>query len=127
MLDLIIRGGQVVTPQAVGEMDVGIQGEKIVAVGWPGTLAAEAGRIIEARGKIVIPGGIEPHAHIGIPVPDQWTGNPDVITQPPEAASRAAVFGGVTTIIDFAGDLDLEGSGSTQRSSIMSVLEQRRE
>jgi len=57
MLDLVIRGGQVVTPQAVGEMDVGIQSEKIVAVGWPGTLAAEAGRVIEARGKIVIPGG----------------------------------------------------------------------
>jgi len=32
MVDLIIKGGQVVTPQAVGEMDIGIQGEKIVAV-----------------------------------------------------------------------------------------------
>jgi dihydropyrimidinase len=70
MLDLIIRGGMVVTPQAVGEMDVGVQGEKIVAVGWPGTLASGAGREINARGKIVIPGGIEPHAHIGIPVPE---------------------------------------------------------
>ena len=44
MLDLIIRGGLVVTPQAVGEMDVGVQGEKIVAVGWPGEkLVAGAG------------------------------------------------------------------------------------
>jgi dihydropyrimidinase len=127
MLDLIIKGGQVVTPQAVGEMDVGVQGEKIVAVGWPGTLAADAARVIDARGKLVIPGGIEPHAHIGIPVPELWAGNPDVMTQPPEAASRAAAFGGVTTIIDFAGDLSLEGSGSDQRSSIMHVLEQRRE
>ena len=65
MLDLVIKGGQVVTPQAVGEMDVGIQGEKIVAVGWSGTLAADAGRVIDATGKIVMPGGIEPHAHIG--------------------------------------------------------------
>ena len=48
MLDLVIKGGQVVTPQAVGEMDVGIQGEKIVAIGWSGTLAAEAGRVIDA-------------------------------------------------------------------------------
>jgi len=127
MLDLIIKGGQVVTPQAVGEMDVGIQGEKIVAVGWPGTLAADAVRVIDVRGKIVIPGGIEPHAHIGIPVPKLWTGNPDVMSQPPEAASRAAAFGGVTTIVDFAGDLSLEGSGSDQRSLIMHVLEQRRE
>jgi len=127
MLDLIIKGGQVVTPQAVGEMDVGIQGEKIVAVGWPGTLDADAARVIDARGKVVIPGGIEPHAHIGIPVPAQWGGNPDVMTQPPEAASRAAAFGGVTTIIDFAGNLDLEGTGSGKRGSIMQILEQRRD
>src|SRR5262249_16874411 len=127
MLDLIVKGGQVVTPQAVGAMDVGIQGETIVAVGWPGTLAADAAKIVDARGKIVIPGGIEPHAHIGLPLPAIWPGNPQVMPQPPEAASRAAAFGGVTTIIDFAGDLDLERSGSTQRSSILSVLEQRRE
>jgi dihydropyrimidinase len=126
MLDLIIKGGQVVTPQAVGEMDVGIQGEKIVAVGWPGTLSAEAGRVIDARGKIVIPGGIEPHAHIGIPVPALWTGQADVVTQPPESASRAAAFGGVTTIIDFAGDLSLEAPSETKRRSIMEVLEERR-
>lgn len=126
MLDLVIRGGQVVTPQAVGEMDVGIQGEKIVAVGYPGTLATGAGREIDARGKLVIPGGIEPHAHIGIPVPEQWAGIPEVMTQPPEAASRAAAFGGVTTIVDFAGDLSLNPDGSILTSSIMHDVEQRR-
>jgi dihydropyrimidinase len=126
MLDLIIRGGLVVTPQAVGEMDVGVQGEKIVAVGWPGTLASDAGREINARGKIVIPGGIEPHAHIGIPVPEHWAGIPEVMTQPPEAASRAAAFGGVTTIIDFAGDLSLNPEGSILTTSIMHDVEQRR-
>ena len=76
MLDLIIRGGQVVTPQGVAELDVAVQGERIVALGWPGTLAADAGRVIDARGKIVVPGGIEPHAHISIPVPEQWAGRP---------------------------------------------------
>jgi dihydropyrimidinase len=126
MLDLIIRGGQVVTPQAVGEMDVGIQGEKIVAVGYPGTLSAGAGREIDARGKIVIPGGIEPHAHIGIPVPEQWAGIPEVMTQPPEAASRAAAFGGVTTIIDFAGDLSFNPDGSILSTTILHDIEQRR-
>lgn len=127
MFDLLIKGGQVVTPQTVAEMDVGIQGEKIATVGWPGTLAADAGRIIDARGKIVMPGGIEPHAHIGIPVPQQWTGLPDVMTQPPEAASRAAAFGGVTTIVDFAGDLSLRALDGGERSSIMQVLERRRD
>lgn len=126
MLDLIIQGGQVVTPHAVGEMDVGIQGEKIVAIGQTGTLSAQAGRTIDARGKIVIPGGIEPHAHIGIPVPEQWSGIPEVMTQPPEAASRAAAFGGVTTIIDFAGDLSFNPDGSILTTSILHDIEQRR-
>ena len=127
MLDLVIKGGQVVTPQAVGEMDIGIQGEKIAAVGWSGSLAADAGREIDATGKIVIPGGIEPHAHIGIPVPSEWSGQPDIMTQPPQDASRAAAFGGVTTIVDFAGDLSFEEKGDAPAKSIMSVLEERRD
>ena len=127
MLDLVIKGGQVVTPQAVGEMDIGIQGEKIAAVGWAGSLAADAGREIDATGKIVIPGGIEPHAHIGIPVPSEWSGQPDIMTQPPQDASRAAAFGGVTTIVDFAGDLSFEDKGDAPAKSIMSVVEERRD
>ena len=102
MLDLMLRGGQVVTPRRAAEMDVAIQGEKIVAVSEPGTLGAEAARIIDASGKLVVPGGIEPHAHIATPVPQLWTGRPGVETQSPEAASRAAAFGGTTTLIDFA-------------------------
>ena len=38
-----------------------MQGEKIAALGWPGTLSG-GGRTIDARGKIVVPGSIEPHA-----------------------------------------------------------------
>ncbi len=126
MLDCVIKGGQVVTPQAVGEMDVGIQGEKIVAVGWSGTLSEQADRVIDASGKIVIPGGIEPHAHIGIPVPSEWSGQPDIMTQPPQDASRAAAFGGVTTIVDFAGDLSFAEVEDATPKSIMSVVEERR-
>ena len=126
MLDCVIKGGQVVTPQAVGEMDVGIQGEKIVAVGWSGTLSEQAAHVIDASGKIVIPGGIEPHAHIGIPVPSEWSGQPDIMTQPPQDASRAAAFGGVTTIVDFAGDLSFAEVEDATPKSIMSVVEERR-
>ncbi len=126
MLDCVVKGGQVVTPQAVGEMDVGIRGEKIVAVGWSGTLSEQATRVIDASGKIVIPGGIEPHAHIGIPVPSEWSGQPDIMTQPPQDASRAAAFGGVTTIVDFAGDLSFAVVEGAQPKSIMSVVEERR-
>ena len=106
MLDVVIRGGLVVTPEEVGERDIGVQEGKIVAITSPGRLPTEAARVIEAQGHMVLPGGIEPHAHIAIPVPEHWAGRPEVMTQPPEAASRAAACGGVTTIIDFAGNLN---------------------
>jgi dihydropyrimidinase len=126
MLELLIRGGLVVTPEEVGERDIGVQDGRIVAVTWPGTLPADAGRVIDARGKIVLPGGIEPHAHIAIPVPERWAGRPEVMTQPPEAASRAAAFGGVTTVIDFAGNLNPIPGANPPPESIMQVVEGRR-
>src|SRR5688572_27107522 len=63
MLDMLIQGGRVVTPAGVGNWDVGIMGEQIVAVAFPGILPGEAKHVINARGKIVVPGGIETHAH----------------------------------------------------------------
>lgn len=98
MLDIIIKGGRVVTPWGVGGYDIGIQGEKIVAVAAASAIGAEAGRVIDATGKIVIPGGIEPHAHVASKVFVQ----PGAETAPPDKVSRAAVFGGTTTICDFA-------------------------
>ncbi len=89
MLDLIIRGGQVVTSWGVGDWDVGIQGEKIVSLAAANSITEEAGRIIDATGKIVAPGGIEPHAHIAAPI----MGQGNQTTAPPEQVSRAALFG----------------------------------
>jgi dihydroorotase-like cyclic amidohydrolase len=63
MLDMLIQGGRVVTPAGAGDWDVGVIGEKIVSVAFPGVLPAEAKQVIDARGKIVVPGGIETHAH----------------------------------------------------------------
>ena len=57
MLDLIVRGGRVVTPGGVGVWDVAVQGEQIVAVTEPGVLTRDVGRIIDATGHVVIPGG----------------------------------------------------------------------
>ena len=98
MIDLVIKGGKVVTPWGVGDWDVAVEGEKIVAVAAPGTLAGDLGRVIDATGRIVVPGGIEPHAHVAFPVPG-WPGEESA---PPEPASRAALFGGTTTLTDFA-------------------------
>ena len=83
MLDLIIKGGTVVTPGGVGRKDVGIQGEQIVAVAAPGVLdEIGAGEVIDATNMIVLPGGIEPHAHINVPVPDYWAGGDDAVFNP---------------------------------------------
>ena len=101
MFDLIIRGDRVVTPAGADACDVAIQGEKIVAVAALGTFNnSAAGRVMDARGKIVIPGGIDPHVHL------KWyTPHPDgtiTFTDPPSVVSRAALHGGTTTMIDFA-------------------------
>src|SRR3984957_16794908 len=101
MLDTIIRGGDVVTPQGVILGDVAIAGETIAAVTAPGVLPAQsAARVIDASGRIVMPGGIDPHVHLH----HAWT-KPDgtpLITAGPEQVGRAALFGGTTTFIDFA-------------------------
>src|SRR5688500_3675950 len=108
MLDLVVRGGTAVTPAGVGPYDLGIAGERIVAVTLPGQLP-EAVRVIDANGKIVIPGGVEPHAHVGAPISTA----PQYESSGPEDVSRAALFGGTTTVLDFAYQvpgLDLEQS-----------------
>ena len=129
MLDLIIKGGTVVAPEGASLMDVGIQGEQIAAVASPGALDdLGAAETIDATGMIVLPGGIEPHAHINVPVPDYWAGgDTGIFTQPPEAASRAAAFGGVTTYVDFAGALPLTPGAVPPSDPIMGQIETRRD
>src|SRR5262245_65638529 len=89
MLDYVIKGGQVVTPGGVGQWDIGIRGEKIVAIAEPGSLTDTVGRVIDASDKIVIPGGIEPHAHGAAPI----MGGPALETAPPQQVGRAGAAG----------------------------------
>ena len=101
MFDLVIRSDRVVTPAGVAACDIAVQGEKIAAVASAGSFAADSTRrLIDASGKIVMPGGIDPHVHL------KWyTPHPDgsvTYTDPPSVVSRAALFGGTTTMIDFA-------------------------
>jgi dihydropyrimidinase len=105
MFDVIIRGGTVVASQGAGSYDVAISGETIAAVTAPGAIASDqAGRVIDASGKIVMPGGIDPHVHCKwhLPMPDGTAG----FTQGPDVVSRAALFGGTTTMIDFAARME---------------------
>jgi dihydropyrimidinase len=100
MVDIVLRGDTVITPQGVGAYDIGIQGEHIVAVAAPGTLPTDGTRVIDARGKIVMPGGIDPHVHCKwfMPKPDGTADD----TDPPDVVGRAALHGGTTMMIDFA-------------------------
>src|ERR1700692_2520305 len=98
MLDLVIRNGEVVTPQGVGHGTVAIQGEQIASAGIDDP-SMQAGRTIDAKGKIVVPGGIEPHAHLDI---FDLT-NPDSgkSTLGPAEDTRGMAFGGTTRHLDF--------------------------
>jgi dihydropyrimidinase len=98
MLDLLIRGGDVVTPQGVGKWAIGIKGEQIASVGIDDP-SIQADQVIDASGKIVIPGGIEPHAHLSSLIGMHPEGR--VFTLGPEEDTLGMAFGGVTTHIDF--------------------------
>jgi dihydropyrimidinase len=105
MFDVVIRGGTVVASQGVGRYDVAISGETIAAVTAPGAIADDqAQRVIDASNQIVMPGGIDPHVHCKwhLPLPDGTAG----LTQGPDVVSRAALFGGTTTLIDFAARME---------------------
>src|SRR5262245_4126227 len=83
MLDLLIRGDRVATVNGAGAWDIGIQGEKIAAVAAAGSIRdADAHRVIDARGKIVIPGGIDPHIHCKFGQPSGH------LSFPPDVVSR---------------------------------------
>src|SRR3954469_8543040 len=102
MFDLIITGGTSVMPHATEAADIAVSGGKIVAIGAPGSLASVgAGRTVDATGKIVIPGGIDPHIHCGMPIVGGPANEP-VFAAPPSQVSKAALYGGTTTLLDFA-------------------------
>jgi dihydropyrimidinase len=91
---LVIRGGTVALPHGTTRADIGIRGETIVAIGdrlGPG--ASE----IDATGRLVLPGGIDPHAHI-----EQVSGAGLLNADSFESATTSAAFGGTTTVISFA-------------------------
>jgi dihydroorotase-like cyclic amidohydrolase len=93
--DTIITGGTVVTAADTSQADVAITGGRVVALG--SSLPREnATRLIDAAGKYVFPGGIDVHTHLDMPF--GGTTSADDF----ETGTRAAAFGGTTTLIDFA-------------------------
>ncbi|MEJ7625207.1 MAG: dihydropyrimidinase [Pyrinomonadaceae bacterium] len=90
----IIKSGRVVTAVDDYNADIFIDGETVTTIGKK--LDMEADVIIDAAGKLVFPGGIDPHTHMELPFGGTFASD-DFFT-----GTRAAAFGGTTTIIDFA-------------------------
>lgn len=94
--DLLVRNGIVVDEAWEGPAEIGVRDGRIAAIGQPGTFpAANAGRVVDAAGRFVIPGGIDAHVHFNF-------GLPPILSQSYEQGSRAALHGGTTTVFDFA-------------------------
>jgi dihydropyrimidinase len=102
MTTTLITGGTVVSATGRGQADVLIDGETIAAVLAPGSqllgtdLSTSVDAVIDATGKYVIPGGIDAHTHMELPF--GGTAASDTF----ETGTRAAAWGGTTSIIDFA-------------------------
>jgi len=94
--DLLVAGGTLVDDRCVLAGDVALRDGRICAIGAPGELsAARAEQILDATGRLVLPCGIDAHVHF-----DFALGH--LRSQPYDQGSRAALYGGTTTIVDFA-------------------------
>lgn len=95
MLDTLIQGGRVVYGGTEAVASVAIKDGKIAGILGP-EVEAQAAEVIDARGKVVIPGPVDAHVHFStFPRPGTDTGETF------ESATRAAAHGGVTTIVAF--------------------------
>ena len=99
MTRTLIKNGTVVSPTGRHDFDVLIEGETILALlerGKSDSLSITADKVIDAKGKYVIPGGVDVHTHMELP----FGGTAAVDTF--ETGTIAAAWGGVTTIVDMA-------------------------
>src|SRR5512134_1023510 len=92
-MNLLIKNGTLITASETFQADILIQDEKIARIGI--NLEADSAQVINASGKLVMPGGVDPHVHLDLPMfgtvssDDHYTGH------------KAAAFGGTTTVMDF--------------------------
>ncbi len=92
-MTLLIKSGTIITAAETFQADILVEGENITSIGRG--LNSEGAEIIDAEGKLVMPGGVDPHTHFNLPMvgtvtaDDHYTGH------------KAAAFGGTTTALDF--------------------------
>src|SRR5487761_766406 len=97
----MVRGGNVVTAEQAHLADVLIEDERIVGLAETGSevsqsFAASADQVLDAQGRYVIPGAVDVHTHMEMPFGGTFSADTF------ETGTRAAAWGGTTTIVDFA-------------------------
>src|SRR5271168_2876262 len=107
MLTTLIRNGTVVTSTDTRAADILIEGERIKEIG-PSLPVEAAGKVIDATGMLLLPGGIDVHTHLDMPF-GGTTSSDDF-----ETGTKAAAFGGTTTLIDFA----IQPKGTRMRDAL---------
>lgn len=108
-MDLVIKGGVIVTATESYQADIAVDGETISLIGRD----LSGDEVIDASGMYVMPGGIDPHTHMELP----FMGT--VSSDDFRTGTVAAACGGTTTIIDFA----IQSSGQTLREALEIWLE----
>lgn len=92
-MSILIKNGRIVTASDDFQGDILVEGETIVAIGKD--LGQKADQVIDATGKWVFPGGIDPHVHLDMPFMGTYSSDDY------ENGTRAALHGGTTMVIDF--------------------------
>jgi len=110
-MSILIKNGRVFTAADDYVADIFIDGEQVVAIGKD--LKYEADEVIDAAGKFVFPGGIDPHVHLDMPFMGTYSSDNY------ETGTGAALHGGTTMVIDFV--------LQTQGESLYSALEEWRQ
>lgn len=105
-MSLLIKNGRIVTATDNYVADIFIEDETITAIGK--NLQMKADKEIDAAGKLVFPGGIDPHVHLDMPFMGTFSSDNY------ETGTRAALFGGTTMVIDFV----LQKQGSSLQSAL---------
>jgi len=102
----VIKNGTVVTAAETARADVVIEGDRVAAIGVD--MPVQADKVIDATDRYVMPGGVDPHTHFDLPFGGSFCSD-DFGT-----GTRAAAFGGTTTVVDFA----LQGTGEGLRKGL---------
>jgi dihydropyrimidinase len=105
-MSILIRNGRIITAADDYVADIFVEDEKVKIIGKD--LPIKADREIDATGKLIFPGGVDPHVHLDMPFMGTFSSDTH------ETGTRAALFGGTTTVIDFV----LQKQGNSLQSAL---------